>query len=463
MQLISTNPAKNNEVLGAVETSTREQITDIVAHAHAAQVAWRALALTERMSAVASFVEACKERAEDLARMVVLETGRPIVSSRADVAKGIACFEAYMSVAEKYLAPQVTVDNDTELHTVHREPWGVIAAICPWNFPMTNIAWQCGQALLAGNAIVYKNSEENPLFAKLIAEIIATSELPDGVFSVVYGDGEVGEWLARSDVDKISFTGSFAVGHKLTQIAAERFIPITTELGGSNPCIVFADAALDEADIANLYARRFSHNGQLCTALKRLIVHESRFDEVVEKLAKVTAAKKIGDPMSEETELGSLIGERQVEKIDAQVRDAMTKGAKVVLGGTRPEGLKGAYYEPTLLTNVTRDMRVWREETFGPVLPIVSFQTEDEAVALANDTEYGLSAYILTDDAALFNRVAPKLQAGMIAQKSVANLAPAVNPFGGYKHSGMGRQNGAFGFDDATQVKLVSQLRGEIT
>lgn len=457
--MVSTNPAKNYEVVGEVEASTKEDVTATVAKAHKAQKSWQALTIAGRIEAVTSFVAVCKERAEDLAQIITLETGRPIFSSRADVAKGVECFEAYLSTAEKYLAPLVTIDNDKELHTVHREPWGVVAAICPWNFPFTNVAWQCGQALLAGNAIVYKNSEENPLFAKLISEIVAKSELLDGVFSVVYGNGEVGEWLARSDVNKISFTGGFAAGHKLTQIAAEKFIPITTELGGSSPYIVFADAALDEADIENIYSRRFLHSGQFCTSVKRLIVHESKFDEVVEKLAKVTAAKKIGDPSEEATELGSLVAQRQVEKIEAQVQDAVDKGAEVVIGGKRPVGLEGAFYEPTILTNITKDMRVWIEETFGPVLPVVPFKTEEEAVELANDTEYGLSSYVLTNDKELFNRIAPKLQAGMVAQKSVINLVAATNPFGGYKHSGMGRENGEFGFHDATQIKVVSQLK----
>lgn len=459
MKLVSTNPAKNYEVIGEVEASTREEVTEIVTNARKAQLSWQALTVTQRIGAVSSFVAVCKDRAEDLARIITLETGRPIFSSQADIAKGIECFEAYLSTAEKYLAPKVTIDNEKELHTVHREPWGVVACICPWNFPMTNVAWQCGQALLAGNAIVYKNSEENPLFAKLIAEIVAKSELPDGIFGVVYGNGEVGEWLARAEVNKISFTGSFPTGHKLTQVAAEKFIPITTELGGSSPYVVFADAELDEADIENIYSRRFVHSGQFCTSVKRLIVHESKFDEVVEKLAKVTSAKKIGDPMDEMTELGSLVAKRQLEKIETQVQDAVDKGANVIIGGKRPAGLSGAFYEPTILTNITKDMLVWTEETFGPVLPVVSFKTEEEAIELANDTEYGLSSYILTNDKELFNRIAPKLQAGMVAQKSVINLVAGSNPFGGYKHSGMGRENGEFGFHDATQIKVVSQLK----
>lgn len=459
MKLVSTNPAKNYEIVGEVDITTEQQVAKTVANAHEAQITWRELSVIERVNTVATFVEICKKRTEDLAHIISVETGRPISSSRADVVKGISCFEDYFSTAEQYLSPRITLDTDTEIHTVYREPWGVIAAICPWNFPFTNIAWQCGQAILAGNAVVYKNSEENPLFAKLLAEIIAESELPDGIFGVLYGAGEVGEWLTRANIDKISFTGSFGVGHELTKIAAEKFVPITTELGGSNPYIVFDDVVLDGPDIENIYSRRFSHSGQFCTSVKRLIVHESKFEEVVEKLAKVVTSKKIGDPLNDKTDIGPLVAKRQLEKLEGQVKDAIDKGAVVVVGGKKPEGLLGAYYEPTILTNITRSMRVWTEETFGPVLPVVSFKTEEEAIELANDTEYGLSSYILTNNKALFNRLAPKLQAGMIAQKSVVNLLAGRNPFGGYKHSGMGRENGEYGFHDVTQVKVVSQLK----
>lgn len=459
MKLVSTNPAKNYEIIGEVESSTQQQVTETVVKAHQAFDIWKNLSIAERSVAVSSFVEICKNRTNDLVNIIAAETGRPINSSLADVTKGISCFEAYLSTAEQYLAPKVTLENETEIHTVFYEPWGVVATICPWNFPYTNVAWQCGQALLAGNTIVYKNSEKNPLFAKLLDEIIKQSELPDGVFNILFGNGEVGEWIARSDINRITFTGSFTVGRKLAQIAAEKFIPITTELGGSNPYIVFPDAVLDEADIENIYSRRFAHSGQFCTSVKRLIIHESKFDELVEKLAKVVSSKKLGDPFDTSTDLGPVVDKDQLEKLEAQVQDAIDKGAKVITGGKRPDGLQGAFYEPTILTNITRNMRVWNEETFGPVLPIISFSTEQEAINLANDTEYGLSSYILTNDKELFNRVAPQLQAGMIAQKQVVNLVAGSNPFGGYKHSGMGRENGEFGFHDATQIKLVSQLK----
>jgi aspartate-semialdehyde dehydrogenase len=459
MKIASVNPSRNYELIGEVEASTEEEVKGVVDKARAAQIAWSGLTVVDRCKAVASLKDGLTVRAEELAHLIAEETGRPITGARLDVANGISCFEAYMVTAEEHLAPKVTFETDTEMHSVYREPWGVIAAICPWNFPTMSVAWQCGQALIAGNAVLYKNSEENPLFAKLLEEIINGSDIPEGVFNVLYGDGQVGEWMARADINRLSFTGSYSVGHKLTQIAAEKFIPITTELGGSNPYIFFERVKLTDAIVSNIWNRRFLHSGQFCTSVKRLIAHESLFDEVVERLAKLTASKKIGDALDESTDIGPLVAKRQLEKIEAQVQDAVQKGAKVIVGGKRPERLQGAYYEPTILTSITLDMQVWHEETFGPVLPVISFKTEEEAIELANDTEYGLNAYVSTKDKVQFNRVSRKLQAGMIAERAVVNVVPSTNPFGGYKHSGMGRENGEAGFHEVTQLKLVSGER----
>lgn len=458
MKIVSTNPSKNYAVIGEVESTTEQELQDIVTAAHKAQASWAQLALQQRCQAVASFVAIAKRRSDELAQVISDETGRPITGARADVTRGIPFFEGYLATAQEHLSPKVVYENDSETHTVHREPWGVVAAICPWNFPFTNVAWQCGQALIAGNAVIYKNSEENQLFAQLIAEIISESDIPHGVFSVIYGDGEVGEWLARSDINRITFTGSFAVGYELTKIGAEKFIPVMTELGGSGPYIIMPNVTITDALINDLYTRRFNNSGQFCTSLKRLIVHESLFDEIVSKLKTVVESKVIGDPRDEKTDLGPVVAKRQLETIEAQVADAVAQGAKVVTGGKRPLGLQGAYYEPTILTNITRNMRVWHEETFGPVLPVVSFSTELEAIERANDSEFGLSACIATPDDDQFARIAKQLHVGMVARDEVV-FSNAYVPFGGYKHSGMGRENGELGFHDATQVKLVSQKK----
>ena len=358
-------------------------------------------------------------------------------------------------MADKYLSPQVTYESDKEIHKILREPRGVTVAILPWNYPYMNVAWQCGQALIAGNTIVYKNSEENPLFSRLLEELISKSDIPKGVFNIVYGDEKAGEFLVHQDIDMISFTGSTKVGQELTKIAAEKFIPIVTELGGSSPLILFEDIEITDEIIAYIAGRRFKNAGQACDAVKRLIVHKSKFEEVIKKLSAFVSKQKVGDALEEDTEIGPLIAERQVDLIEEQVQDSINKGAKVITGGKRPGKLQGAYYLPTILTNVSRDMRVWKEETFGPVLPVISFTAEKEAIEFANDTEYGLTAHVLTKDKALFQRVASQIKAGSIGHNQIGFWSP-LNPFGGYKKSGMGRTHGSFGFYESTQAKIIS-------
>ncbi|MGH7202901.1 MAG: aldehyde dehydrogenase family protein [Candidatus Levyibacteriota bacterium] len=456
MKLTSINPSRNYEVLGEIESSTAKEIKEAVENTRTAFPQWSSMAISERCNAIQSFVNIAKSQEEELARLIAKETGRPIKSARSNVSEGIRYFEDYITIAEKYLAPKVTVETDKELHKVYLEPWGVIACICPWNYPFLNVAWQCGQALIAGNTIVYKNSEENPLFAEMLSHLIEQSEIPKGVFNVVYGDGNVGDLLVHQDINMISFTGSTNVGQQLTKIAAEKFIPIVTELGGSAPGIVFEDIDIDDKLIEYIVGMRLTNNGQACDAIKRLIVHESKFEEVVKKICDVIKKKKVGDALNEDTDIGPLIAKRQADLLEAQVQDAIKKGAKVEVRASKPQDLKGAYYTPTVLTNVNPTMRVWYEETFGPVLPIIPFKDEAQAIRQANHTEYGLSAHVFTNDKKRFNRVARQLQAGSVAQ-NFAEYWNVNNPFGGYKKSGMGRINGEYGFEDFTQPKLISE------
>jgi succinate-semialdehyde dehydrogenase/glutarate-semialdehyde dehydrogenase len=455
VKLHSTNPSRNYEVIGSVTVSTKEDVEKAVAKARKAFPIWSTLSIKQRSDILESYLAIAKKRSEEIAQQIAEETGRPITSARGNVAGGISYFESYIAQAEKILSPQVTVETAKEKHMIYHEPRGVIAVISPWNYPFMNVTWQCGQALLAGNTIVYKNSEENPLFAKLLEELIHESDIPEGVFNILYGDGKVGQMLVEQNIDMISFTGSSATGRKLAVIGAEKFIPVVLELGGSSPMIIFEDVEITDETIAFIFGRRFKNAGQACDAVKRLIVHESKYDEVVLGLQKYIATQKIGDALDEDTEVGPLVAERQVKLIEEQVQDAVTKGAKIISGGKRPEGLKGAYYEATLLTNINPTMRVWHEETFGPVLPVVSFATEEKAIAMANHTDYGLTAHIMTNDVKRFNKVALQIKAGSIGQNEVMFWNPQ-NPFGGYKLSGMGRTHGEAGFNEVTQIKVVS-------
>ncbi len=455
MKLTSTNPSRNYEVIGTVEASTEQEVHDAVAKARAAQPAWAGLSQQDRNEAITSFVEICRQHIEDVALITSKEMGKPISQARSQVEEALDYFRDYMTMAEKALASEVVFENNTERHHLNREPLGVVACITPWNFPFLNIPWQAGQALIAGNTIVYKPSEEIPLFAKLISELIIESALPNGVFTILFGDGSVGEALVQQPVEAILFTGSSRTGQHITKLAARNSTRVLTEMGGSAPGIVFEDANVP-AIIDTLYAMRFDNSGQYCDGLKRLIVHESKLDEVLAALARVNAGKRVGDALEETTDFGPLVAKRQLHTLTEQVQDALDKNAQIAFGGKQPTGLQGAYYEPTVLTQVTSDMRVWREEVFGPVLPVVTFRKEAEAIRLANDTVYGLGAFIFTTDKERYFRVARQLQTGIVAHNNALYFSTS-SPFGGYKQSGNSRTGGIEGFHEITQVKLVSE------
>ncbi|HEV7449500.1 MAG TPA: aldehyde dehydrogenase family protein [Candidatus Paceibacterota bacterium] len=451
-QLRSINP-HDGSVVGEVMVSTPQEVAAKVAAARAALSGWRDLGVAGRVAILRYFVKAFSDHAEEFAQLATKEMGMPIAASRDDT---LGYFTWYLDNAEKYLAPEVTFEDDQEIHTVYREPAGVVAAIAPWNYPASNFVWVCGQNLIAGNTVVFKHSEETPLCGQLLEKIMAEANLPEGVFSEVYGGKEVGEALIAQDINLVQFTGSTRAGKELYAKAAQKMLKINMELGGSAPGIVFEDADLDEA-VGQIYGARFYNSGQSCDALKRLLVHESVYDVLVEKLANKLKTVKVGDPSDPAHDMGPLVAERQVILLESQVADALEKGAQVVVGGKR-HGSTGAYYEPTLLVNLKPHMRVWREEVFGPVLPIAKFDTEEKAIRMANDTDYGLGSYVYTKDATRAQQVAAQLQAGMVSINGVSYNKPS-NPFGGYKHSGLGREHGHFGFEDVTQIKVVAKSK----
>lgn len=454
-KLISTNPARNYEVVGEVDISTEQEIVEKVEKAQNAKKAWKDSGLQKRIEILTKVYKKIEENIEGLALISTKETGKPIAQGRSDVTFGLEYFKWYLDNAEKYLSPEVITEDDGSKLTVYREPFGVTAVIIPWNFPFSNFIWGGGQHWIAGNVLVMKHSEECPLFSKKLEEIILSCDLPEGIFSTVYGDGKVGDILLQQKIDFISFTGSTKTGKNLYKIAAEKLIPVGLELGGSAPGIVFEDADIDKILAMTLYENRFGNCGQMCDALKRLIVHESKFDEVVTKFSDYLKTKVVGDTENENTDLGPLVARRQLELLESQVKDAIDLGAKAIVPEALASDLQGAFYPPTLLTNVTFNMRVWKEEVFGPVLPVVSFKTEDEAIRLANDTSYGLGAFIFTENKERAERISHHLQSGMVGINNV-NYVQACSPFGGYKQSGIGREHGKYGFEHVTQIKVVA-------
>jgi len=442
-------------ILGSIAISTSEEVSAKVRAARDASAAWRGLGLSGRIDILRKVVSNFSSRAEEFAILATKEMGMPIRESREDVQDALRYFSWYLDNAHKYLAPEVTYENNEEVHTLYREPRGVAGVIAPWNYPASNFVWGCGQNLIAGNTIVFKHSEEVGLCGQLIEKILKESGVPLGVFNEVYGKGPVGALLARQDIDLICFTGSTLAGESLYRTAAAGMKKAVLELGGSAPGLVFEDANLDAA-VAHIYRSRFQNAGQSCDALKRLLVHESVWDKMLQLLkGRLETSVRLGDPMIETTTLGPLASKQQLRALELQVADAVEKGAFVLIGGKQPP-LSGAYYEPTLLINITPGMRVWHEEVFGPVLPIIKFSTEEEAGALANDTEFGLGGYVYTEDRAKAERVASALQSGMVSVNGASYGRP-MNPFGGRKRSGLGREHGRLGFEEVTEAKIVAR------
>jgi succinate-semialdehyde dehydrogenase / glutarate-semialdehyde dehydrogenase len=380
--------------------------------------------------------------------------GMPIRQARDEVAYGMIYMRWYIDHAVEYLSPEITRETSTELHTVYYEPRWVIAAIAPWNYPFSMCIWTCIQALLAGNSVIFKTSKECILTGRLIAEIISRSDLPEWVWTEIYGSGELGERLMSEDIDFITFTGSTNVGQGLAKHAFEKSIGCVMELGGSAPGIICEDADIDRV-IETIYFLRYSNSGQMCDGLKRLIVHISRYDEVVEKLSQILLSKKIWDATLETTDIWPVVSENQRVDIERQYSDALEKWATILARLDIPVWLEWAYFAPALLGNITPDMAVWREEVFGPILPIVTFSTIEETIELANDTEYGLGAYVFTESRELFEQIAREIESGMV-QMNTLNYCIPESPFGGYKKSWIGREHGKWGFHEFCNIKVTS-------
>lgn len=453
MAIASINPS-TYEIIGEVEATAPSDIEKMLVKASSSQKAWAGVDLEKRLEKIASMYDQLALRSDDLAECFSNEMGMPIAKAKAEVESSIKELDSVSKLARQALAPVVAYETDTEIHTLYHEPVGVVVAIGPWNFPFSILTNLINQVVVAGNSLIYKPSEETVLFAKLLQECIAETDFPEGVINVVVGGAETGQQLAELNSDLILFTGSTQTGRKVTEVASKNSTPVLTELGGSAPGIVFADADIPRV-AETLYDMRFANSGQYCDNLKRLIVEKSSLNEVLEALDEINHTRTVG-LASDKVDYGPLVAERQLVRLEEQFQDALNKGAKVVFGGFKPEGLSGAYFIPTVLTNITNDMRVWKEEVFGPLLPVVTFSAEQDAVDLANDTEFGLGAYVFTSDKDKYLRVAKQIDAGNIAHNNVGYFNEYC-PFGGYKASGNTRSSGLEAFREVTQTKTISE------
>ncbi|MCI8470848.1 MAG: aldehyde dehydrogenase [Clostridia bacterium] len=452
MIIKSYNPA-NNKLLGQMETTSISTIEESVKNSKIAFEHWSCLDLEERLSYVRKLYDKIKSKKDEFARLLTNEMGMPISESLFDIDSGLEHIKWYVDNIKNIIGEKITYEDEHEIDKVIFEPKGVVAIIIAWNFPFSSFVWQAVSNLVVGNTVVIKHSEYVPLCSKYIFDLVS-SIFPKDVYTAIYGDGEVGKNLLKQNIDMICFTGSTKIGQELYKIAGEKFIPIVLECGGSAPGIIFEDADIDSV-MESIYINKFANTGQICDGQKRLLVHESKFDEVCKKFNQCIQNKKLGNPLDESVEIGPLVSISQLEKLESQVNDAIQKGAKVICGGKRLELDNGNYYLPTILTNVTENMRIYHEEVFGPAIPIIKFKTFEEAINIANDTEYGLGGYVYTSDKAKFDAVVKRLKTGMIALNNLYYLRPC-NPFGGYKKSGMGKNNSEFGLRALCNIKVVT-------
>lgn len=454
MKIVSTNPSKNYEVIGEVEVTFDEAIGQKVANANLAKEQWRRLGIEKRAELLRSVLAIFEMHADQIAALITKEVGTPIAQCKDEVNWNWSYWEWFLTEGVKSIQNRTLHEDDQFKYLLTYEPLGTAAVITPWNLPFDLFVWGVVPNLLAGNVVVYKASEECILTGQLLEAIMVETSLPKGVFSAVHGDSRQGDVLTQQAIDLIWFTGSSEVGKLLYERAGKKFIKAILEMGGSNPAIVLEDA--DPVLVADrVFAKRFMFCGQTCDAVKRLIVHKSIADDVVSRLKQKVEQVVVGDPEDLKITMGPLVSKKQRDILTDQVSDSITAGATCVVGGSPPESLQGAYYMPTILTNVTRSMPVWKEEVFGPVLAVVTFETEEESIVLANDSQYGLSAQVYSGNIDRAARIATEIKAGNVDINGANHFKPWC-PFGGYKSSGMGREHGEYGMQELCQLKVLS-------
>lgn len=450
---IVSNPATGARV-GTVPAMGRIEADAAVAAAEAAWPAWRALPDSARAALLRRWAGLMREHREDLARLITAEQGKPLAESRSEIDYAAGFPEWFAGELLRMTAelPQPHLPGCTLM--ISREPVGICAAVTPWNFPVAMITRKAGAALAAGCPIVVHPAEETPLSALALAELANRAGLPPGVLSVVTGPPEaiVDAWCADPRVRALSFTGSTAVGRRLLAQCAPTVKRVQLELGGHAPFIVFDDAPLSGA-VAGAVAAKFATSGQDCLAANRIYVHRRVYARFLEEFAAAVAALPVGDGFADGTAIGPLIHDRAIRKCEGQVADALGAGAGLLAGGGR-HALGGTFFQPTVLADVTPAMRIYREETFGPIAAVIPFGDGDDIAAMANDSEYGLAAYLFTVDAARIRTLVSRLEYGMVAVNRV-KMTGAPIPFGGVKQSGLGREGSRLGIEAFTEVKYV--------
>ena len=447
------NPASGRK-LGTVPNMGAGETRQAIEAAADALPAWAKKTAQERAHILRRWYELMLANQEDLARIMTAEQGKPLAEARGEIAYAAAFIEWFAEEGKRLYGDVIPAHQPDKRILVLRQPIGVVAAITPWNFPAAMIARKLAPALAAGCTFVCKPAAQTPYSALALAYLGARAGVPNGVLSVLTGDSAAigAEMTSHRAVRKLSFTGSTAVGKQLMAQCVGTLKKLSLELGGNAPFIVFEDADLDAA-VAGTIASKYRNTGQTCVCANRLLVQDSIYDAFVGKLTAAVAKLKVGDGLAGQTDQGPLIDKHALAKVEEHIADALAKGARLVAGGAR-HALGGTFFQPTILTDVTSAMMVAREETFGPVAPLFRFKSEEEALRLANDTEFGLAGYFYTRDLARAWRVSEALECGIVGLNT-GIISTEVAPFGGIKESGIGREGSKYGILDYTEIKYV--------
>ena len=462
-KLVSANPA-TGEPLQVLDCAGEAEVQTAVARAHAAQPHWYGLGLSKRIHILREFQRRLHERKAEVAGVITREAGKPYVEALlTEVVVVLDAARFLIDHAYALLRPEPVPHGSLAMKTktghLLREPYGVIGIVSPWNYPFSIPSTETLAALVSGNSVVLKPSEFTSLCALELQSLLHAAGVPNDVFQVVVGEGPTGVALVQSHIDKLIFTGSVPTGKRVAQAAAARLLPAVLELGGKDPMLVLEDADVDVVSSGAVWGA-FVNAGQACLSVERCYVHRSLYDKFVEACAEKARKLRVGDGMNPQTDVGPLIHERQLHIVESHVQDAVAKGARILTGGKRLPDLGPNFYAPTVLADVTHEMRVMREETFGPVLPIMAFDTDEEAVRLANDSEFGLAASVWTRDRARGEALAEGINAGTVMVNDVVScFGISEAPHGGVRASGLGRTHGKLGLEETVWVKYVDSDR----
>ena len=452
--VLEVNNPSTGDILGTVPAAGAEETRLAIDRANAAYADWRRRPAKERSAILIRWYELIMENQEDLAVLMTAEQGKPLAESMGEIAYSASFVQWFAEEGKRVCGDTIPSPQVDSRIVVLKEPVGVCGAITPWNFPSAMITRKAAPALAAGCTIISKPASQTPFSALALAELAHRAGVPAGVFNVVTGDAATigGELTANPVVRKISFTGSTAIGRRLMAQCADTVKRVSLELGGNAPFIVFDDADLDAA-VQGAMASKYRNAGQTCVCANRVLAQSGIHDAFTRKLADAVASMTVGDGFADGVQQGPLIDMAAVEKVEAHIADAVDNGGRILTGGKR-HALGGTFFTPTVIADVTEDMRIAHEETFGPVAPVFRFDSEDEAIRMANDTEYGLAAYFYTRDLGRTWRISEALEYGIVGVNT-GIISSEVAPFGGMKQSGIGREGSRYGIDEYLEIKYV--------